>query len=464
MNNLPKVIRRFTGILLLSFVLLLFVNYVVLAFIMLWQSPDSATSPYNTASKAGNAFQASKNGYMLAADMATQLKEKDIWAFAIDGDLQVVWKTENAPETIKNSYALPDIADISIGYLDGYPTYTGETENGIIILGYPKDRFWKHTQASWNYNLVANSPQIGLMVLLINVSVILLIYVTANIKFLKPIKPITKGIQDLSIGEPVHIPEKGLLCDIAANINRASDMLQRQRQQLRKKETARANWIAGVSHDIRTPLSAVMGYASQLKELPHLTEEERQKAAVIVKQSERMRNLVNDLNLASKLEYTMQPINPMQQNMIALVRQVVVDFINMDIDERYPIEWTTDDKLSICSVNVDKELIKRAVSNLIQNCIDHNERGCKIYVGITADDGSLTVTVSDDGIGVTDEMIEKLNKTPHYMLCDKNTTEQRHGLGLLIVKQIMSAHHGKIAIDHSSHGGLMAALSLPCDQ
>ena len=83
-------------------------------------------------------------------------------------------------------------------------------------------------------------------------------------KFLKPVKPITKGIQDLSIGEPVHIPEKGLLSDISANINRTSNILQEQRQQLKKKETARANWIAGVSHDIRTPLSMVMGYAGQL--------------------------------------------------------------------------------------------------------------------------------------------------------------------------------------------------------
>lgn len=462
MNNLPKLIRRFTGILLLSFVLLLFVNFIVLAIIMMWQSPESATSPYNTARQAGKAFQILENGYMLPKDISTQLKEKDIWAFVIDNDtLQVVWKTENVPGTIPNSYSLSMIADLSIGYLDGYPTYPGETENGIVVLGYPKNSFWKHTQASWNYNLVANSPQIGSIVLLVNVTVILLIYVIANMKFLKPINPITKGIQDLSAGEPVHIPEKGLLSDISANINRASDILHKQQQQLRKKETARANWIAGVSHDIRTPLSMVMGYASQLKEIPHLTEEESQKAAVIVKQSERMRNLINDLNLASKLEYNMQPLNPMPQNMIALVRQIAVDFINMDIDEKYPIEWTTDDNLSVCSVNADKELIKRAVSNLIQNCINHNEQGCKIFIGVTIDNDNCIVTVSDDGIGATDELIEKLNKTPHYMLCDENTTEQRHGLGLFIVKQIVSSHSGKIIIDHSTYGGLKVVLALP---
>ena len=66
-----------------------------------------------------------------------------------------------------------------------------------------------------------------------------------------------------------------------------------------------------------------------------------------------------------------------------------------------------------------------------------------------------------DGIGATDELIEKLNKTPHYMLCDENTTEQRHGLGLFIVKQIVSSHSEKIIIDHSIYGGLKAVLALP---
>lgn len=465
MNNLPKLIWRFTGILLLSFVLLVFANFAIFASLMVWQSPSVADSPYNVATQTGKAFQISESGYTLQEDVSTQLKEQNIWAFVVDNDtLQIVWKTENVPDTIPANYSLSDIADLSVGYLDGYPTYTGETENGIVVLGYPKDSFWKHTSASWNYNFFAHLPQIVFIVFAVNIAVILLIYVVANMKFLKPVKPITKGIQDLSIGEPVHIPEKGLLSDISANINRTSNILQEQRQQLKKKETARANWIAGVSHDIRTPLSMVMGYAGQLKDDANLTSEERQKAEVIVRQSKRIQNLINDLNLASKLEYNMQPINPAKQNLIAIVRQVVVDFINMDIEDKYPIEWETDEALTICPVNADKDLLKRAISNLIQNSINHNEQGCKIYVSVTADSGKCTVGVSDDGVGATDEQIEKLNNAPHYMVCDENTAEQRHGLGLLIVKQIISAHDGTTIIEHSSYGGFSVKVTLPIQE
>ena len=77
MNNLPKLIRCFTGILLLSFVLLVFANFAILAFLMAWQSPSVADSPYNVAIQAGKAFQISESGYILQEDISTQLNEQD---------------------------------------------------------------------------------------------------------------------------------------------------------------------------------------------------------------------------------------------------------------------------------------------------------------------------------------------------------------------------------------------------
>ncbi|MCD7827241.1 MAG: HAMP domain-containing histidine kinase [Clostridiales bacterium] len=461
MKSVPKLIRRFVGILLLSSILLVILNIALLVIFTMKQLPNA--QPWQTAEEVVNALHQTADGnYVLTDEMALELNEADVWGIFIDNDTkQVVWKTDNLPDTVPTTYTLSDIASLTRGYISDYPTFTGEAENGLVVLGYPPKSFWKHMWSSWDYQLIANLPKTVLTAMIINVTVIFLIYVIANTKLLKSVKPITKGIQDLSIGEPVQIKESGLLSEISANINRTSDILQSQKYQLRKKETARANWIAGVSHDIRTPLSMVMGYAGQLKDDTLLSEEERQKAAVIVKQSERMRNLINDLNLASKLEYDMQPINLEKQNLIAIVRQVVVDFINMDIEDKYPIEWETDETLTVCHVNADKDLIKRAVSNLLQNCINYNEQGCKIYVCVTATGENCIITVSDDGVGATDEQIEKLNSTPHYMVCDENTTEQRHGLGLLIVKQILSSHGGDTIVEHSIYGGFAVKLTLP---
>ncbi|KSV58719.1 sensor histidine kinase [Acetivibrio ethanolgignens] len=462
MKSVPKLIRRFVAILLLSSVLIFIINFVVFAIIMTRLSPNADASPYKIATETGKSLQIDNNEYMLSDEMSAKLNANAIWAILVDNDtLQVVWKTENVPNSIPSTYTLSDIADLAIGYIDGYPTYTGETANGIVVLGFPKDSFWKHTRASWNYSLIANFPHTVLMVLLVNIFLILLIYIMANIKLLKSVKPITAGIQDLSAGEPVHIPENGLLSEISANINHTSDILQEQQYQLRKKGRARANWIAGVSHDIRTPLSMVMGYAGQLENSQTLSEAERKKATVIVKQSKRMKDLINDLNLASKLEYNMQPLTKKQENAVAVVRQVVVDFMNMDIDDSFPIQWETDDELYVCNIDADKDLLRRAVANLIQNSINHNENGCTIYVSVISKDGNCIICVEDNGVGVSDEQIEQLNNTPHYMVCDTNTTEQRHGLGLLIVKQIINSHDGKTIIEHSKFGGFKVVLTIP---
>ena len=470
MKSIPKLIHRFVNLLLLSSFLLIALN--IAALVLIGRTRTASGSPYATANKIAQSIEITENGYSLNSKYLEQLDRNNIWAILIDDETHlVVWNTVNLPDDIPRQYSLADIADLTLGYIEGYPTYTGQAINSLLVLGYPKTSYWKMMWPTWDYDFIANLPKTVLYVLAANVTLILIIYVSVNSKLLKSLKPLTDGILALSSGESVYVKEKGLLSEVAACINRTSEVLQAQKYQLRKKETARANWIAGVSHDIRTPLSMVMGYAAGLQDDSQLTKEQRKTAAVIVKQSERIRNLINDLNLASKLEYNMQPINVKEENAVAVVRQVVVDFMNTDISGQYPIEWTTDENLPICAVNADAVLLKRAVSNLIQNCINHNENGCTIYVSVEnalaksnpaeMEQSCCVIRVEDNGVGASDELIEALNTTPHYMVCDTETSEQRHGLGLLIVRQIAASHNGSMNIGHSSFGGFAAEIVLP---
>lgn len=460
MKSVPKLIRRFVGLLLFSFVLVVILNVAIFAIIASKQIENG--HPWSTAEEMAAALQVTESGYALPDAAVQELHSDGARAILIDNSThEVVWHSDHLPDSIPTSYTLSDIASLTRGYIDGYPTFTSGTQQGLMVLGYPKTSFWKHMWPSWDYQLIAHAPQTALVILIANIALLLLIYVIANSSLLRSVKPITNGIEALPTGQPVYIRETGLLSEVASHINSTSEVLQMQNRQLRKRETARANWIAGVSHDIRTPLSMVMGYADQLKAAHGLTDAERKKAAIILKQSERIRNLVSDLNLASKLEYNMQPIRWKVENAVALVRQAAVDFINADLDGKYPIEWTTDEALSVCQIHADRDLLQRAVSNLIQNCIHHNEDGCTIYVSVAEDGSNCVICVEDDGTGATDEQIEKLNTAPHYMVCDKNTTEQRHGLGLLIVKQIADSHRGKVVIEHSRYSGLAVKILLP---
>ena len=460
MKSIPKLIRRFVGIMALSTVFLVILNIIFFAIVFVRNA--STFSPWDMADHAAAALQLTDGGYSISDNVMAELKEENAWAILIDNDTrQVVWRTDNLPNNIPMQYTLSNIAELTRGYVDGYPTFTGEAQNGLLVLGFPKERFWKHTRASWDYNFIANLPKNTIIFLIINIVLIFLIYVVVDSKLLRFIRPITNGIQNLSNGSPVCIKEKGVFAELAEKINKTSKILQMQAEQLRKKETARANWIAGVSHDVRTPLSMIMGYAGQLENSKNLSEIERKKAAVIIRQSSRMKDLINDLNLASKLEYDMQPLTMKRENAISIVRQVIVEFMNTNIDDKFPIEWKTADTLSACYINADKDLLKRAISNLIQNSINHNENGCVIYASIDDDNNTCKICIEDNGKGASDEQIDRLNNAQHYMICDTNTTEQRHGLGLLIVKQIIKGHNGKILIDHSEYGGFKVVLIIP---
>ena len=114
----------------------------------------------------------------------------------------------------------------------------------------------------------------------------------------KAMSPILRGIQDLSRGSYQPLDERGELAEINAGLNRAGDYLM-------QKDNTRAEWIRGVSHDIRTPLSMVLGYASELEDDDTLPTEARHQAGMIRQQGERLKSLVEDLNLTTKLEYAL---------------------------------------------------------------------------------------------------------------------------------------------------------------
>ena len=226
MKSVPKLIRRFLAILMLSIILLFFLNIVVLITLNLQQTPGA--SPWTTAVETGAALQKTEegDGYVLPKDASLILSNENVWGMLIDDHThRVVWHTDNLPDEIPLEYSLSDIAALTRGYIMDYPAFPGESADGLVVLGYPKDRYWKHLYPNWDYHFIANLPKYLLNVLLVNAVLIFLIYFTANMKLLRSVKPITEGIQKLPTKEPVFVKEKGLLSELAANINQTSRIL-----------------------------------------------------------------------------------------------------------------------------------------------------------------------------------------------------------------------------------------------
>ena len=221
---------------------------------------------------------------------------------------------------------------------------------------------------------------------------------------------------------------------------------------------------SGVSHDIRTPLSMVMGYAAQMEDDAELPDEARKRAQMIRLQSVKMKNLVNDLNLASKLEYQMQLLHMERISLAAVVRQTVAEFANLDFEEKYPICFEAKEGSGRGMIRGDKDLLCRAIGNILTNSQVHNPDGCGIMVETDAGDGAFVIRLEDDGIGIGEEELQKLQSTPHYMMSDGGVEEPRHGLGLLIVRQIVAAHGGTVLLDHGRQeekGGFAVEMHFP---
>ncbi len=462
MKSTLKLIRRFFTILVLSVLLLLVVNLTL--FIAVTWKTVGGQSPWKMAESISSSLLIQEDGsYQLDASSADLLARQDTWAILVEnGSGNVIWQSDGLPSQIPLHYSLSEMSQALRGYVADYPTTYASHGEDLLILGHPKTSYWKLMWNTFDYSMISNAPKTMLLFLGFNACIILIIYLASTSGILRAVKPIVQGVEALPDGQDIAVREKGLFSQLAASINRTSQRLRTQEYQLKKKEAARADWIAGVSHDVRTPLSMVMGYAVQLEEDPSLPKEARKKAGTIRLQSIRMKNLINDLNLASKLEYHTQPVHLASVNAVALLRKIVVDFLNLDPEGTYPITWDTDEALTVCLIQADEKLLQRAVSNLIVNAQVHNPEGCSITVRLAKEEHQCRITVADNGYGISDEDLVTLRSTPHYLLSDGSTGEQRHGLGLLIVRQIAEAHGGQVEIGHSESGGFQVDILLPC--
>ena len=462
-KSILKLVSRFVMIIVCS-LLVLFVLNICLFIGVSFQGMASGGG-WQATEELTEELQENGDGTYFVSERGKQiLAERDAWAVLVqDGTGDVVWCSENLPAEIPLHYTAAQISADTLGYIEDYPTTTAARENDLLIMGHPKETYWKSMWNTYDLSLIKNLPRNAVMIFLVNLLVVFLIYAFSTSGIVRYIRPLIRGIEALP-EERVYVREKGLFTDLAHSVNEASEKLKIQEQELKKKERARANWISGVSHDIRTPLSTVMGYAAQMEDDAELPDEARKRAQMIRLQSVKMKNLVNDLNLASKLEYQMQPLHMERISLAAVVRQTVAEFANLDFEEKYPICFEAKEGSGRGMIRGDKDLLCRAIGNILTNSQVHNPDGCGIMVETDAGDGAFVIRLEDDGIGIGEEELQKLQSTPHYMMSDGGVEEPRHGLGLLIVRQIVAAHGGTVLLDHGRQeekGGFAVEMHFP---
>lgn len=370
---------------------------------------------------------------------------ENTWCILIDENGDVIWE-QNQPQEIPNHYTINDIAKMTHWYLKDYPVYVRTEEYGLLVLGIPKHSIAKYElqySIGW-FDVLFDRI---LAVIAVNIILAALLAGLFGIHFYKRIKMLTSGIEDLRHEKKVRLKEKGIFRELSKNINQTSESIERKNDALQKRDNARANWIAGISHDVRTPLSMIMGYSEALANAPEISEKNRQKASVITAQSIKMKKLIEDLNLISSLEYDMQPSKKKEIRLCSLLRRIVTEMINNGLPEKYEINLEFRYEKAV--VMGDEALLERAFFNLLQNSVTHNENGCQIFISEYEENGEVCIDISDNGIGVSDEIIRNITTIP----------KTAHGLGMPMAYKVFSVHGGKMEVENKN--GCLIKLRLP---
>ena len=272
--------------------LLVTVSAALIAFItiagflaFIWYNSSGGENWGVSVSQVSSSLARDDGGY---AFTGTDLLPDGNWALLLDQSGQVIWSFQK-PADVPDHYTLTEVASFTRWYLEDYPVQCWVREDGLLVVGSPKGSIWKHNIAMDTPTLLRTPFWFGGIFLLALVCVLALAYCLARRWF-------------------------------------------RQAQQVR--DSARSDWINGVSHDIRTPLSVVMGYAAQLEDAPDLPPGCRRRAAIIRTQSQTIRDLVNDLNLTMRLDCAMQALRRQPVQLEPFLRQVAAD------PERRPLPVT----------------------------------------------------------------------------------------------------------------------------
>ncbi len=447
MKTVGQMVRRYI-LAAFAVVLLVFtVNAALLVGIVIHYGSSSLRDGFFPVGKFAESFTRTEDGYAPSADY--DWKPHFAWAMLLSDSGEILW-SENLPSELNHPYTVPEVAAFSRWYLKDYPVMVYRNDYGLLVAGKPIGSMTRFDFYMDNNILYALLSTFGPL-LLLDMALVLAICLWLGWRGARPLRELAEGIGCLAEGKEVHLKESGPTAELAEKLNQTSRHLQQQNELIARRDMTRANWIAGVSHDIRTPLALIMGNAEQLSRQFPPQSEPRKRADAICTQSKKIKALIEDLNLTFKLQYNAQPLRRTPIQMGAWLRRCTADFCD-SLEEAYSVDLLIREPAGQATLEADEELLTRAIDNLLNNSVRHNPSGCDITVLAGITDEQFMLEVRDNGAGYPEAVLRNLSDT----CSDPNAP---HILGLHLVQQIVAAHGGQASFHNDS--GAVAVLHLP---
>lgn len=316
----------------------------------------------------------------------------------------------------------------------------------------------------------------GLILLIVFVYLVILSIWYGN-KFGKPLlhamrwlKNIAGGKYEEPIskkGKPVRFRRSGkekwsfrLFRDVTSSLEHLSITLKKNDAMRQVLQQTREEWITGLTHDLKTPLSSIYGYALLLEsDQYNWTDRDIQQFGSVMKEkSQYMTTLIDDLSLTYQLKNNSLPVQHVNVEINQFVQKVLLQFINNPTLQNQNIEFVpSSNKIQYF---IEEKWFQRIIENLLVNAVKHNNETTTVIVKLSQNANSFTLSISDDGKGM-DEKTKELLFERYYRGTNTEESNIGTGLGLAITKQLVHAHNGTISVDSALGKGTTIILVFP---
>lgn len=219
--------------------------------------------------------------------------------------------------------------------------------------------------------------------------------------------------------------------------------IQKQHEDIIKSSKMRQEFTANVSHELKTPLTAISGYAELIESGMASGDEMRHFAGAIHQNSNRLLTLINDIIQLSELDSTEVEIDFAPVDLYQVVKSTV-EMLKMSASQ-HGIEISIQG--DSCLISANKAMMEEVVMNLCDNAIRYNNKGGSVKVVVKTDDKHAILSIKDTGIGISQENQERIFERFYRVDKSRSKSTGGTGLGLAIVKHIVSKHQAYLEIE-----------------
>lgn len=250
------------------------------------------------------------------------------------------------------------------------------------------------------------------------------------------------GLMNRSV-EYIELPKE--LEDIQNKMNFLKRESEKNERLARENEQKKDELIVYLAHDIKTPLTSMIGYLSILDEMDDMPKEQKKKyTSIALDKSYRLEGLINELFDIARFNSEKIVLEKEELNLNLMIEQIIDDFYPVLKELNKEIQFNTEEDIKVFA---DPDKLSRVFTNLIKNAINYSREGSNVTINVRKDNANIIVDIVNKGKRIPEEKLARLFEKFYRLDSSRTSKTGGSGLGLAIAKEIMELHGGGITAE-----------------